>query len=46
MNIHKFKYDFPSRAFLYIYLYFPYQHLSRQPNPERILFTEFQKNNS
>ena len=43
MNIHKLKYDPPlARVPIYIPL-FPHQHLLHQPNPERILFTEFQK---
>ena len=38
MNTHNLKYDYPSRAFLYIYTSIFQLHFSRQPNPEKGFF--------
>lgn len=37
MNTHKLKYDHPSRAFLYIYLYFPINISRASPTPKGVI---------
>ena len=37
MNIHNLKYDHPSRAFLYIYLYFPINISCASPTPKGVI---------
>ena len=46
MNTHKLKYDHPSRAFLYIYLYFPINISLAPAQPRKGLFMDIKNNNS
>ena len=43
MNIHNLKYDHPSRAFLYIYLYFPINISCASPTPKGFYLRNFKK---
>lgn len=43
MNTHKLKYDHPSRAFLYIYLYFPINISCASPTPKGFYLRNFKK---